>query len=256
MDTCAIQYVSDIHLEHIHNSKHHLIVEEIIDNHPHHQGSNYLVVAGDLTPNVHVAEKFFQALNGHYTHIFYIPGNHEFYTKFYSHTQIMARLHALNNQQLTVLQNQMVELPEINILGTTMWTPVLDAEFQEMNDSKMILRGFRQPVSSHMVKSWYMSAYNFLDTYLPLMRSIDTRFSYKRVKPYIVITHHVPREIQDGHSAYFTACPELLQRANVWIHGHDHQAEDVYINGCRVLSNPRGYPRELTRYNPGAHIII
>lgn len=44
--------------------------------------------------------------------------------------------------------------------------------------------------------------------------------------------------------------PHLVEQADVWIFGHTHYSIDTDVHGCRVTSNPRGYPGEETGFDP------
>ena len=69
----------------------------------------------------------------------------------------------------------------------------------------------------------------------------------------VVITHHSPSErsvhprFQDGPltGAFVTDRPDLLEQAQVWIHGHHHDSSDYIECECRVVCNPCGYPMRL-----------
>src|SRR5690606_31766654 len=110
---------------------------------------------GDLTPNINVATKFFTQLSNSkvYKKIFYVPGNHEFYTKFYPYKEILKRLKAIPS--VSVLHNEIIEEEEAFFLGGTMWTNVSSVHFQQMNDSKNILSAFRKPITAMMVREWH-----------------------------------------------------------------------------------------------------
>lgn len=79
----------------------------------------------------------------------------------------------------------------------------------------------------------------------------------------IVITHHCPvleavGDKHDGHlnAAYSNQWHGLLPLVDVWIFGHTHRAIDMELGGCRLVSNPRGYPREHTGFIPDFTIEI
>ncbi|MHC2148924.1 putative phosphodiesterase [Pseudomonas sp. 210_17 TE3656] len=79
----------------------------------------------------------------------------------------------------------------------------------------------------------------------------------------VVITHHCPiQEVAgDGHeghlgAAYFNEWHDLVAQADVWIFGHTHHAVDTIVSGCRVISNPRGYPGERTGFSPDFTIEV
>lgn len=79
----------------------------------------------------------------------------------------------------------------------------------------------------------------------------------------VVITHHAPSE-RSVHprfqgdpltGAFVTDLPDLLEQAQVWIHGHHHNSSDYVERGCRVVCNPSGYPLGLNsiRYAEEMH---
>lgn len=89
--------------------------------------------------------------------------------------------------------------------------------------------------------------------YAWLSEELDKPFDGKTV----VVTHHAPAL---GHvddelpehlvAAYANDWPELLGKADLWIYGHTHVAADFLKYGCRVVSNPRGYPGQSTGFDP------
>lgn len=73
----------------------------------------------------------------------------------------------------------------------------------------------------------------------------------------MVITHHAPvsdylSDEHEGHlaAAYANDWSDLLGKANLWIYGHTHVAANFIKCGCRLVSNPRGYPAEHTGFAP------
>jgi Icc-related predicted phosphoesterase len=68
----------------------------------------------------------------------------------------------------------------------------------------------------------------------------------------VVITHHAPHPLSVHpryagdplNAAFVSDLSELLeQRPDLWLHGHVHDSFDYKAGGCRVVANPRGYPR-------------
>ncbi|EUB86989.1 hypothetical protein PMI25_004483 [Pseudomonas sp. GM30] len=79
----------------------------------------------------------------------------------------------------------------------------------------------------------------------------------------VVVTHHCPilevaGDKHDGHlnAAYTNRWHSLLPQVDVWIFGHTHRSVDIELDGCRLISNPRGYPREDTGFIPDFTIEI
>ena len=51
-----------------------------------------------------------------------------------------------------------------------------------------------------------------------------------------------PDDAEDQISAaYATRMEDMVQKADVWVHGHVHQSLDYKIGRCRVVCNPCGY---------------
>lgn len=92
-----------------------------------------------------------------------------------------------------------------------------------------------------------------------LKRELSKSFDGKTV----VVTHHCPvpevgGEKQDGHlsPAYFNRWHSVVPLVDVWIFGHTHRAVDIELGGCRIISNPRGYPEEETGFAPDLTVEI
>src|SRR5690606_20044465 len=76
--------------------------------------------------------------------------------------------------------------------------------------------------------------------------------------PTVVVTHHAPsvlalaktETVNHLDAAYANRWESLMGHPNTfWLHGHTHLAVHYTIKGTRVISNPRGYPREETGFN-------
>ena len=78
--------------------------------------------------------------------------------------------------------------------------------------------------------------------------------------PTVVITHFAPSlrsadpryGLTPGTAGFCNALDHLLPKADVWLHGHLHCAQDYVHHSCRVLANPFGYARknEQVKFDP------
>jgi hypothetical protein len=78
--------------------------------------------------------------------------------------------------------------------------------------------------------------------------------------PTVVVTHHAPsrksihpRFADSLLNACFVSDAERLldgTRARLWIHGHTHDSFDYFLDGVRVVCNPRGYAENGVNENP------
>ncbi|EPM49070.1 metallophosphoesterase [Pseudomonas syringae] len=191
----------------------------------------------------------------------YVSGNHEFYDGHVDRT--LQKMRDAASGHVHILENETLTLGNLRILGTTGWT-----DFTSTGD---------QVAATNMAREW-MSDFKY----------IRTDSNYRRLRPddviaknhvakawlreelakkiegkTLVLTHHSPSPMVIGneHEGHLTASyandwNELIAQANVWIFGHTHYAVDVELAGCRVISNPKGYPNENTGFDPYFEIQI
>lgn len=211
------------------------------------------VLAGDIGKGVRAMEWANQSFK---CDVVQIAGNHEFYGGHIDRT--WQKMNEAAAPHVHLLENQAFIWQGVRFLGTTAWTDfsisansqvAAIVALQQMNDYKRIRAGDRyrklRPVD---VIKRNRIAYDWLKT------ELEKPFGGKTV----VITHHAPLscvlgagEEAVGHlsAAYANDWPELVSKADVWIFGHTHEAVDYEFHGCRVISNPRGYPDEDTGFS-------
>ena len=84
--------------------------------------------------------------------------------------------------------------------------------------------------------------------------------------PCVVVTHFAPM-FQSAYkneplaSFWANEIPELMGKAQYWIHGHIHKNRDYEINGTRIVANPRGVSKMYNQsedldFNPKATIEV
>lgn len=65
----------------------------------------------------------------------------------------------------------------------------------------------------------------------------------------LVVPHHAPSRASihesfadsDVNGAFGNDLERLVERADVWVHGHMHNSSDYRVGKCRVVCNPAGY---------------
>lgn len=218
--------------------------------------ADLIVLAGDIdkkSRGVTWASSIFQKP------VVYVGGNHEYYQGHIDRTLMKMRETAAPHVHM--LENQSLVIGDVRVLGATAWTDFTltgDASAaskvarDEMNDYRLIRAG---------------SSYRRLRPDDVAMRSRESRawLALELEKPFagktVVVTHHCPLSLAmgEGHqghlcAAYSNDWPELVALADLWIFGHTHRSIDMHYLGCRLLSNPRGYPSEVTGFDP--HCVI
>lgn len=267
-----IQIISDIHLEFY--SK--VAYENILT-----PNAPMLFLCGDIHPAG--SEKDFEKLKDflgwcsmRYEQVFYVMGNHEFYTseharrantmdviiqRMRSGFKCFKNVHFLCNNATRITINK----KPYCIIGTTLWTNLLKADqkyIQEsMNDYANIyvkdaaLKSGARRLRITDVMQFHKQAETFLK------RSIG--IATKENIPTIIISHHKPviSKTPTGplQMAYEVDMTHLMNSPIIlWIYGHTHKHHDQKIKGVRIYSNAYGYPGQQNQagYVRGATILI
>lgn len=230
------QYVSDIHLE---------FMKKLPDIPVQ---SPFLFLAGDIgDPTKSHFSRFFQKVASQFQEVFYVAGNHEYYqpekTMKETETLIRSTLSSLSN--VHYLNNEVFDLPEVRILGTTLWTSVPD-KTPFINDNFRIRYDDTQMLTLKKTRELHQNSVDFLTKEL----------NYSS-KPTIVLTHHMPsqRMVDKKYQGspynrhFVSSLDNLFQPPLVaWICGHSHGFREELVNGIPCLLNAVGYPLEHTEY--------
>lgn len=208
-----------------------------------------IVLAGDI----HVGRNGLRWIRETWqdTPVIYVLGNHEFYGQ--KHPKLVNQLkEAAAGSNVHILENDLIEIADIAFLGATLWTdfrldgdPVLAevAAATNMTDFRRIrvlptYRRFR-PADARRL---HAQSLEWLE-----QRGLDL-FE----KTTVVVTHHAPSpksiplhyRNHPLNPAYTSNLETFIDSmgADLWIHGHIHNASDYQAGSTRVIANPRGYP--------------
>ncbi|MBB3272780.1 putative phosphodiesterase [Pseudomonas sp. OG7] len=220
--------------------------------------ADVVILAGDISTRVRGVKWANETFS---CPVIYTPGNHEFYQGHLDRTLVKMREAAADH--VHVLDNQSLILGDTRFLVATGWT-----DFTATGDYKAAMR----------VCAEWMSDFKYIrisESYRKLRpadliaRNIVARkfLATELAKGFegrsVVVTHHcpLPELAGNGHeghlaAAYCNEWLELVAEADVWIFGHTHHAVDAVVSGCRVISNPRGYPGERTGFSPDFAIEV
>ena len=187
--------------------------------------------------------------------ILYVAGNHEYYD---------AHLGLLNEMQkpawahsgVTFLERRCIELSGVRFLGCTLWSgfdlhgadkaeAYMAVARRDINDYWMIHAKGGKRLEPRDTQKLHRTAVRWLDE--ELAKPFDGKT--------VVVTHFAPhrqcvarRHEGSNVSPYFVTDLSGLMgkhRIALWCYGHTHTNSDfVTKDGCRVVSNQRGYPSE------------
>lgn len=187
--------------------------------------------------------------------VVYVTGNHEYYD---AHLGLLAEMRkpVWKEKGVFFLEQDVLDLPGVRILGCTLWSGfdlhgsesaevAMVAARQNINDYWMIYAREGQRLEPHDTRALHKESVSWLEAEL--------------AKPFlgktVVVTHFAPHRgcVAAQHqnselSPYFVTDLSWLMKKHqidLWCHGHTHTNNDfIAENGCRVVSNQRGYPRE------------
>lgn len=234
-----IRILSDLHLEGFQNYSKLDFVE--------YKDEDVLVLAGDIDvgPNKIVrALKFFKNLG--YKKVIFTPGNHEFYRHTFS--EVWDALADLNEKDIHVLNaREIIAYDDVYFYGGPLFTDFNNADPRVIRSSTYAITDFR------LIKG--ITATDYINEFKRQSSFILETNEHLRGKKQVIVTHFLPtleciserfRENDDFNiNRYFANDLDVYGLENTtWIYGHTHDAGDFQWGGCRLVCNPRGYPRE------------
>jgi Icc-related predicted phosphoesterase len=241
----ALQIISDVHME-FHADGGRSFLETLPVT------SDVLVVAGDLAVfrDRSRVRKIFELLCRNRKKVYFVLGNHEYYGSLPRTVDLLIETIEKEIPNLCVLRPGRVDhLDGRRVLGATLW----------FRDDPM-----------NAVYAPQLNDFGTIKKFVPWVyeqNAAALRFFEKELQPDdIVITHHLPSS-RSVHSAYsgstinrFFLCDVedlLLERKPaLWVHGHCHSPFDYFIDSCRVVANPLGYPREASNLTFNDKLVV
>jgi len=190
-----------------------------------------------------------------YERVFYVLGNHEFYSGRFD--LVHDELRAILPDNVTLLENEVVEYKDIIWMGATLWTNANNHDQLTLYTLKYNMNDYR------CIKVHNKSAdiYHKLTPETTVATHVKTVNWFRETLPQytdqkvVMITHHAPsfKSISPQYSGpgdhhmnggYASDLSELIldhPQIKVMIHGHVHSQHWYTIGDTLVLANPRGY---------------
>lgn len=270
-----IQIVSDLHLE-FRGTNFQKIIKP---------SAPILFLLGDICAcgterDFKIFQEFIKFIAPQFTYIFHVPGNHEYYTvgnKNITYKDTLPgvdskiRKFLKNFKNVFFLNNDTVKLKigskTYVFIGATFWTGVKTEDRKEvgslMNDYVYLYMPNPKPknLTATQKNEWKsVRKYNIEDMSKYHVKAV--KYFMKEIKKIksneigILLTHHKPyrtANIKDKLSqAYETdILGTVIKPPNnirLWGYGHTHVADDRMVAEVRVVSNPKGYPSQRTKF--------
>lgn len=216
------------------------------------------VLAGDIGVGLRGIEWALQTIPWHRP-VIYVMGNHEFYGQRVMMELWKAAREKVEGTHVHLLENEAVVIDGVHFLGCTLWTDFAlfgGGHRERAMIDAMALSDFSSIVTALTATAAYNRHMGKLftpQTSLNLHQTSRAWLDKELNQPFdgktVVVTHHAPhrgslaaRWSRDPIAPCFVSnLPGLVERADLWVHGHTHDGFDYQVERCRVVCNPRGY---------------
>lgn len=251
-----IQYCSDLHLEFAQN-------EKFLADNPIQAVGDILVLAGDIIywEPENFKHRFFDYVSDHFKAVYYIPGNHEFYSG--KEVQILDRpVFEPLRENVFLVNNKQINIEGIDFFFSLFWSHIPTNEEliieRKINDFYKI-RHKGKKLRSPDFNRLHAESLSFLT------QAIKNSAADKK----IVVTHHIPTQLCNPEQfrnsqinpAFVSEHYDFIADSDIdyWIYGHHHiNMPEVEINGTKLVTNQLGYVHmgEHHQYRHSAYIDL
>lgn len=210
-----------------------------------------VVLAGDIDVGAEAvtwADETFSGLP-----VVYVHGNHEGYGNALDELQRDVENACSRTKHVHYFNRRELVLGNVRFLGATLWTDFMlygkQRQAMAMEEAGARMNDYRRiRMSSEMLGR--VTPADTARLHREDLAWLESRLAKPFVGPTVVVTHMAPsmRSISARYrngliSAAFASNLEyLIERADLWVHGHTHSSADYRVGPCRVICNPLGYP--------------
>ena len=203
-----------------------------------------LVVAGDLMEVACRAwESSVEKLCKMAPRVIYVAGNHENYlSSVFAVDRRLEQVERKNKNLTTASAARTFVINGVSFLVGTLWFPW----FVDQDEYKGLLNDF------NYIRYLEPECYK---------RNADFNIALRGIEggPCVVITHHAPsyksvnpKYAGEAINRFFVGgdFDDIIRtsKIKIWLHGHMHETVDYMIGNTRIVSNPLGYPNDISPY--------
>lgn len=224
-------YVSDIHLEHIPDFYLYQVLKSFDDI----SVNDSLILVGDICNPYRQLNILINYLKNKVKYIIYISGNHEYYGSSINYTDSFISSLEKTYDNFYYLNNKKIVVNDIEILGGTGWSNVLNNRVSNLNDFKVI-NGMTPEKMTLLYESFYMFLKENINNdknqiiishFLPCKKLISKKFKDDPLNFYFC---------NGVYDTLYDCSPKY------WLYGHDHNKYTrKKINNTIFLTNQGDY---------------
>jgi predicted phosphohydrolase len=248
-----IQYCSDLHLEFSENQK-------FLARNPLQPVGDILVLAGDTVTfhDLKKAREFFDFVCDHYSAVYWVPGNHEYYG-----SDVSDRASPLCEQlrdNLFLVNNHSIVHEGVRLFFTTLWSrisPQHEWDIQRSISDFSTIRYAGAKLTAHRFSLLHEESLGFL----------RDAIRESKEEQMVVVSHHVPTMMNYPKvyknspltEAFATELFDLITDSDIscWIYGHHHvNTPDFTIGKTRMLTNQLGYVHQFEHKSFRRDVVV
>jgi predicted phosphodiesterase len=223
------------------------------------RGADGVLIAGDVRNGLVPAVEALRPAYPEPTEIFFVAGNHEFYSsKLSFHESLALGREAAARHRVHLLERDVCHIGNIRIVGCTMWTDYCLLG-NELRDAAM--RTAAATMSDHRRIKWQRDPWMRFRPFEARLLHLQSRafVEHELAKPHtgptICVFHHAvtPDALAPGQerrqlisAAYASDLTRVFERCacDLVVSGHAHVSLGAWRGAVRYLSNPAGYAGE------------
>ena len=272
-----LQVISDLHLE--------FAEAPTIKN----VGSDVLILGGDIclaehlyrNPTAGLNDKiqngfyandairyrnFFKYCSENWKTVIYLAGNHEHYSGKWNRTIDILRSETERYGNILFCDCDSVNIGDVTFLGCTLWTNFNGGDPLTMNSARDFMNDYKHITEESNGNYHKLRPTTTFAKHIGDLDWLRIRLTDLKDRKVVVCTHHQPSfsSVHPKYKSQITAngyfCSSLEDfildhpQIKLWTAGHVHNHFDYSIGDTRIFVNPRGYPGEITDFDP--HIIL
>lgn len=209
-----------------------------------------VILAGDISGGAKAVEWAANAFAD--TPVLYVSGNHEAYGKNLDDVQEEIEAACLGVPNVHFLNCSEYVHESVRFIGATLWTDFKlfgdDMRANAMHEAESLMTDYKR---IRLARKGYrkLRAADTAQLHAVHKSWIKRKLAEAFAGSTVVITHmapsilSVPEQYRTDVSsaAYASRMDDLVSQADLWVHGHMHEALDYRIGKCRVVCNPCGY---------------
>lgn len=221
-------------------------------------GWDYLVIAGDLSADLSLLDRFFSYKAPSDIPIIYVLGNHEYEGRRFNEVIEQYREVLKPFENVHLLDNESVIIDNIKFIGSTLWTNFelkgLEQKKESMKWAKQSVVDFTYIFKENEKGSGKYHSITPEEMVQECEKSIRFLEFELKNNPFdgekVVVTHFAPHpgsvhpEFSRGDSSYWVNNLEnLMGFSKYWFHGHTHSNFNYEVEGTNIVCNPRGFAK-------------